>query len=61
MIVELPDEDLIEPEVGVQNETAGGVGDNLVRVSSIVSAEGEAAGLDAGGAGTTLRAELSVA
>src|SRR6266540_4701833 len=39
--IELPNKNLIQSQIGVQNETSRGIGLNHVRVSSVVSAEGE--------------------
>ena len=43
LLVELPDEDLVQAQVRVQHESAGRIGLNHMRVRSIMSAEGEAA------------------
>ena len=51
MRVELPDKNLIEAEVDVQDEFAGAVGFDHVGVSAVVAADGEAAGRGVSGAG----------
>ncbi len=43
LLVELPDEDLIQAQVDMQHEASRGIGLNHVRVSPIMSAEGKAA------------------
>ena len=44
LIVKLPDEDLVETQVHMQYKAACGIGLDHVRVSPIVSTDGEAAG-----------------
>jgi len=56
LLVELPDEDFVEPQIDVQDESARRIGLDHVDVSSIVSAKCEAAGWTAGWLG---RADLA--
>ena len=48
-LIKLPDENPIQPQIGVQNEAARGIRLNHVRVRSVVSAEGEASRRSMGG------------